>query len=266
MKVTDRSEDRFVVEKIVNKIQPSPTTVGKITRNANDLVKLAEKGDFQKEAEMMKYTVVETAAFGEKQGFIQGLGYNQSLVRFAFDNSVGTVSRMLKSSVGFVVAVVSADIKAGVKPFDELKESIKGNVIRAKKIEKMMQVALDVKSKLGGNTDLKAVTNYYAQAKADTTQEFSGSIQPNNIGRDFAFIHYCQTAELNKVSEPVKGLRGAYLIKPTLRSQFSQQDYNVQRNNIRDRILQSKRSQFINQWLTNLREENKIVDERYKYY
>lgn len=266
IKVTDRSEERYVVEKIVNKIQPSPTTLGKITRNANDLVKLAEKGDFQKEAEMMKYTVVETPAFGQKPGYIAGLGYNLALVNFAFDNSVGDVSRVLHSNTGFVVAIVSAEIKAGVKPFEDLKETIKTNVIREKKIAKMMQVAADVKAKLGSNTDLKAVTNYYASVKADTTQEFSGIVQPVNVGRDYSFIHYCQTAELNKVSEPIKGLRGAYLIKPTLRTQFSQDDYNAQRNSIRDRILQTKKSQFLNQWINKLKEDNEVVDNRYKYY
>ncbi len=265
IKVTDRSEERFVVEKIVNKIQPSPTTLAKITRSANDLVKLAEKGDFQKEAEMMKLTVVETPAFGEKPGYIQGLGFNMSLVRFAFDNSVGDVSKVLRSAVGYVVAIVSSEIKAGVRPFEDLKESIKTNVIREKKIEKMMQVAADVKTKLGNNADLKAVTNFYASAKADTTQEFSGVVQPN-IGRDYSFIYYCQTAELNKVSEPIKGLRGAYLIKPTLRTRPAQADYVAQRNSLRDRVLQSKKSQFFNQWLNNLKEESKIVDERYKYY
>lgn len=266
MKVTDRSDDRFVVEKIANKIQPSTTTTTKITRNANDLIKLAKSGDFQKEAEMMKYNVIETQPFTKKAGYINPIGYNPSLVAWAFDNNVGTVSeRYFKTPAGFVVAFVSADIKAGVKTFEELKESIKSSVIREKKIEKMMQVAADAKSKLGGNNDLNSVPGFYPNVKADTTTEFSGSIQPN-VGRDFAFIYYCKVNELNKVSNPVKGLRGAYLIKPTFRTQFSQSDYAAQRNAIRDRLIQSKRSQFFNQWLSALREETKIVDERYKYY
>lgn len=265
VKVTDRSDDRFVVEKITNKIQPSTSTTAKITRSANDLVKLAKDGDFQKQAEMLKLNVVETPAFTEKPNFIPGVGYAQSLVRFAFDNSTGAVSDVYKIASGYIVAYVSSETKAGVKPFEELKETIKANVIKEKKLEKMMQMAADAKSKLGGNNDLKAITSFYPNLKADTTNEFSGSVYPN-VGRDFAFIHYCKTADLNKISGPVKGLRGAYLIKPTARTQFSQQDYSAQRNSIRDKVLQTKKGQFFNQWLTSLRDETKIVDERYKYY
>jgi peptidyl-prolyl cis-trans isomerase D len=264
IKVTDRSDDRFVVEKITNKIQPSTSTTAKITRSANDLVKLAKEGDFQKQAEMMKLNVVETPAFAEKPNFIPGLGYLQSIVRFAFDNGAGTVSDVYRIASGYIVAYVSADIKAGVKPFEEEKETIKTAVIKQKKLEKMMKMAADAKSKLGGG-DLKAISNFYPNLKADTTTEFSGTIYPN-VGRDFAFIHYCKTAELNKVSEPVKGLRGAYLIKPTSRTQFSQQDYTAQRNSIRDKILQNKKGQVFNQWLTAIRDDIKIVDDRYKYF
>lgn len=265
IKVTDRSDDRFVVEKITNKIQPSASTLTKITRNANDLIKLAKDGEFQKEAEMMKYNVIETPAFTEKGGFLPGLGYNPSLVRWAFDNSVGTVSNIFKMSSGFVVAVVSSDIKAGVRPFDDLKESIRVNVINEKKIDKMMKVAADVKSKLGSGNDLNAGVNYAAGVKVDTTTTFSGVVLPN-IGRDVAFINYCRTATLNKISEPVKGQKGAYLIKPILRTEVSSQEYQAQRNAIRDQILQTKKSQFFSQWLAGVKEQEKIVDERYKYY
>lgn len=265
IKVTDRSDDRFVVEKIASKIAPSPTTLNKIVRNANELVKLSREGDFQKEAEMLKYNVVETPAFTEKAGFISPLGYNPSLVTWAFSSKVGEISEYFKTPTGYVVAMVSADIKAGVKPFEDLKESVKINVIKEKKLEKMMQAAADAKAKLGGNSDLKAVSNFYPNVKADTTTEFSGTVFPN-VGRDFAFIQYCQKAELNKVSAPVKGLRGAYLIKPVFRTQFNEQDYTAQRNAIRDRLLQQKKSQSFNQWLAKLREDVKVVDERYKYY
>ncbi len=265
IKVTDRSEDKFVVEKIVNKIAPSPTTATRIQRNANDLVKLAKDEDFQKAAEMMKFKVVETPAFTQKPNFIPGLGYNQTLVQWAFENSVGDVSDVFSTPAGYIVASVSADIKAGVKPFEDLKEAIKVNVVKEKKLEKMMAEAADAKAKLAGSNDLKLVTNFYPSIKVDTTTTFSGSVLPN-VGRDFAFIEACAKGDLDKISNPIKGLRGAYLIKPTFRTPFSQQDYASQRDAIRDKILQGKKQQFFQQWLTSLRDEEKIVDERYKYF
>lgn len=264
IKTTDRSSDRFVVEKIVKKIAPSTATLAKITRQANDLIKLSRDSDFSKEAENLKLTVQETPAFAEKAGYISPLGYHPSMIQWAFNSSVGEVSHIFKTPTGYVVAQVSADIKAGVKPFEDVKESVRINVVKEKKLEKMMAAAADVRNKLGNN-DISAVSSINPSLKADTTTEFSGLMFPN-VGRDYAFIHYCQTGELNKVSQPVKGLRGAYIIKPTFRTQVNEQDYAAQRNAIRDRLLQQKKNQSFNQWLANAREQVKIVDERYLFF
>jgi parvulin-like peptidyl-prolyl isomerase len=72
--------------------------------------------------------------------------------------------------------------------------------------------------------------------------------------------------DLNKVSGPIKGLRGYYLIKLISKSTFDNAVYQAQRNQIRDNILQEKKSMFFNQWLAKIKKDAKIVDNRYKVF
>ena len=73
-------------------------------------------------------------------------------------------------------------------------------------------------------------------------------------------------SDLNKVTEPVKGLRGYYLIKVTKRTPFDQKLYSTQSSTLRSTMIQEKRSRFLNQWVTEIKESSEIVDNRYLFY
>jgi parvulin-like peptidyl-prolyl isomerase len=74
------------------------------------------------------------------------------------------------------------------------------------------------------------------------------------------------TAKLNKVTEPVKGSRGYYLIKVTNRSAFDQALYSQQSTQLRSTMLQEKRSRFLNQWVTEIKESADIKDNRHLFF
>ncbi|HVO75900.1 MAG TPA: hypothetical protein VMT35_17890, partial [Ignavibacteriaceae bacterium] len=92
----------------------------------------------------------------------------------------------------------------------------------------------------------------------------TGSIP--TIGRDYAFIAKAQELKLNTISEPLKGVRGYYLLKVTHRSNFDSSDYEIKRNTIRDQILSEKRNMYFSQWLTKVKKDADIEDNRYKFF
>ena len=75
-----------------------------------------------------------------------------------------------------------------------------------------------------------------------------------------------ESMELNKVSEPVKGLRGYYLIKVLKRTSFDSTAYVNQSTAIRNSMLQEKRNKFLNQWVSELKETADIKDNRYLFF
>jgi hypothetical protein len=63
----------------------------------------------------------------------------------------------------------------------------------------------------------------------------------------------------------VEGLRGAYLLQLLSRSGFDSTAYAAQREMLASRLLAEKRSQFVNDWLQQLREQAEIEDNRDLY-
>ncbi|HSM63758.1 MAG TPA: peptidylprolyl isomerase, partial [Gillisia sp.] len=79
IKTTGKTNNKFVVEKIVNPISTSAATKEAIYGKAYDFSYVADKNDFENEAKLMNYNVLETQAFVENAYSIPGLGTNKRI-------------------------------------------------------------------------------------------------------------------------------------------------------------------------------------------
>jgi peptidyl-prolyl cis-trans isomerase D len=206
----------------------------------------------------------ESSPFGKETYSIPGIGVNKRLVDFAFENGLNQVSEVHKVTNGYVVARISEVTNEGAKPFDEVKSLVQPLVIREKKYLMANNYAAKLKSQIG--SDIFKAKSLNQKLIADTTGQFSPNGSIPNIGRDYAFIHTAVNADLNKVSDPIKGFRGYFLIKVTERSSFDSVAYSVQRNALRDQLIQEKRSMYVNQWLEKLKKDADIEDKRYVFF
>lgn len=264
IKVTGRSNNKYIVEKITNPVQTSATTKDRLFNNADEFSYLANKTGFEKAAEEFQVEVLETTPFDEEVYAVPGLGYNKRIINFAFNNKLNSVSDVFRVPSGYVVVKVAEVIKEGFKNFDEVKETIKPLVLREKKFEKALLIAGDIKKNVG--SDFNKAVSVFDRATVSNTGEFTISGVIPNVGKDFAFMHAALNSELNKVTEPVKGVKGYYLIKVTSRTDFDKAAFELQRNSIMSNILQEKRSNIFNSWLQAVKKEAKIVDNRHLFY
>ena len=266
VKVTNRTNSKLVVEKISNKIAASATTIDKIYNDAGDFAYLADKNDFEEEAAVLNYQVKETIPFIESAGVVPGVGANKGLVKFAFENSVGSVSEVYKVNAGYVVAIIAEKLSAGYKPFDEVKNQIENNIKNEKKLAKTFELAQNVKNNLGESTNLKEAGSAFSYASYNTSTDFIRTSSMPGAGKDFALTDFAFKAELNKITGPVKGLRASYLVKVTYRTKLQDGTYEAQREGFRNDLLNSKQSQYFSQWVENLKKEADVEDLRYKYF
>jgi len=264
IKVTDASNDKVVLEKLVNKIETSASTSDKIYNDANDFSYIANENGFDKEAKMLKYKVIESGAFTEEAGVIPGLGLNRSLIKFIFNGSIGDISEVYKVAAGYVVCTITSSEKAGFRPFEELKETIKSQVIREKKVEKAMKIAANLKKEING--DFNVAYNVYPQATVALGVTFTPGGTIPSLGREYGLLNYGVDGKVGVISDPVKGTRGAFIVKITNRTQFDENAYAVQRNIIRDNLIQFRKQRLISEWMQKIRKEADIEDNRYKFY
>lgn len=136
--------------------------------------------------------------------------------------------------------------------------------MREMKFEKIKGMAENLFKKIGG--DLNKVSSIDSRIMVQQTGSFTPASTIPNIGRDYGFINAAQKLDVNKISEPVKGLRGYYLIKVSKRTPFDKTIYSAQSSNIRNMLFQEKRSRFLNQWVTDIKKSADIIDNRYLFY
>ncbi|PKL81865.1 MAG: hypothetical protein CVV24_13075 [Ignavibacteriae bacterium HGW-Ignavibacteriae-3] len=266
IKVTDRSNQDFVIEKIVNKIQPSGTTVDKLYQDAQDFSYIAKKDGFETEAKVMKYSVIETPSFDKETQGIPGIGVNKALVNFAFDNSIGEISEVYRVQAGHAVVMVSDVTKPGLKSFDETKVQIKNTLLQKMKLEKALSIAKEIRAKIGDNGDANIAKTVFASVRVDSTSEFTSSGSIPGIGLDYSFSEYSLKGEMNKWSQPVKGSSNVYLIDVTFRTKFDPAQFDAQKAEIKKQLMFSKKSNFYSQWLLDLKNEVEVVDNRFQFF
>jgi peptidyl-prolyl cis-trans isomerase D len=264
IKVTGRSDKKFVVEKIVNQIKSSASTVDANYNAARDFAYVAEKNDFEKEAEVMNYNIQETTPFDKEAYAVPGLGMNKRIIEYAFANSKGSISDVFRVAPGFAVVQVSEVIKEGFRPFEELETTIRPLVLREKKFAKAKELAEKISSQL--NNNIERASEIDSRVTVGTTGTFTPSGVVPQVGRDYSFSAAAMELPLNKISEPVKGSKGYYLIQVTDRIEFDQSLYDMQRTSLRDNIYQEKKNSYFNLWLQQIKKDADIVDNRYIFY
>ncbi len=264
IKVEAKSDKRFVVEKTSAPIKPSAATKDSKLSLAQDFSYVADKNGFEKEAELMKYKVTETVPFNKDAVYIPGIGQNKNLVTWAFDNSKGKINEPVKLQSGYFVIMVSDITPEGTKPFNDVKNIIKPVVLREMKYAKAKEILTDAAGKINGN--LAAAPSLNNKISVDTSGIFNLAGSIPKIGRDYAFMEKAFSMNPGQLSGPVKGQRGYYLIKLLSKTSFDNTAYQAQRNQIRDNILQEKKSTFFSQWLAKIKKDAKIVDNRSKFY
>lgn len=264
IKVTDRTDKKYVVEKIVNQIKQSASTRDRMKNMADDFSYLAKKNDFDQEANMMKYQIQETPLFSENAVSVPMIGFNERLVKFAFSNSLNTISDPFKVPNGYVVVKIIESTNERYRPFDELKSQLKVAVTREKRFEKLKSIADDIYNKING--DIDKVSSVNPNVTIQSTGPFTPAGTVPNIGRDYGFIDAAMTLDLDKVSQPVKGIRGYYLIKVTERTPFDKNNFEAKSSEIRNNLMQEKRNSYLNQWITEIKKEAHIVDNRDRFF
>jgi parvulin-like peptidyl-prolyl isomerase len=262
--VTDQSTNKYVVERIINKVQESAATRDANYTAASDFAYLAEKNGFEKEAELVGYNIQQSANFTEKSASIPGLGASKQLIKFAFENGLNSISEVHRLPTGYVVAKITEVIPEGVESFEESKTKVRQLFSVEKKYNKTHDLAVEVMKKTGN--DINKVSEIDSRIQVGTTGRFNSTTSIPTIGKDNAFIQTALSLNKGETSEPFRGLRGNYVIYLTEKTDFDSTTYKNQSSLIRNNLIQEKQNAALNLWLTELREKADIEDNRYMFF
>jgi peptidyl-prolyl cis-trans isomerase D len=261
IKVLGRDARELKVANITLKIAPSSQTKNTLFERTKDFAYNARETEFTKEAQQMGFEVKQTEVL-ETGGVIPGVGVNPGVSRWAFNEKLGSVSEPFTIPSGYAVFSIAEVRDAGVRPFDEVKESVRPLALREKKVEKTKLQATTAREKLQQGEGVEKLAQLTPGVQVQETGSFTlgGSIP--GVGRDQNFLGAVASLQPGQVSPAVQSMRGAYVIQLVSASGFDSTAYAGQRESLRTRLLQEKRNRYLSDWLAKLKEKADIEDNR----
>ena len=264
IKVTGREAREVKLATVMIPIETSSQTRADMFERARDFAYNARKNDFGKEAEALGMRVLD-GPVQQKAAVIPGIGVDQPITRWVFNNGVGEISEPFTVNAGYSVVTVAEVKNEGIRPFDEVRENLRQPTLRQMKIARTMQIAAELRAKLADGDSLGRIAQFNPSITVRETGTFSliGGIP--GVGRDMSFQGALLGLAVGQISPPVESMRGAYLIQLVSASGFDSTRYAAERENLRGRVYQEKKSRHMADWLQQLRAQAEIEDHRDLY-
>ncbi len=255
--IEGRDQRQVKIADIALPVKASSQTKDDAFQRAQDFAYGAKDGKFEKDAESFNLQVKETGQF-QKSVMIPGIGSSETVMKFAFDKGLGDISEACQVNGGVGVFKISEVKKEGVRPFEEVKDNLKPRVLRKKKMSMMKEVVQKQRSSMNDTLDLGSLASADARIAVQTTGQFSANGAIPTIGRDNSFLGVALTAPVRKVTAPVEGLRGYFLVKVLDRTPFDSTSFNSQRNILAAQMVQEKKQRIFADCLDKLKAKSDI--------
>lgn len=258
MQVMERTPARPKVKLAIleRKVIASSRTYSKIFNEAKQFAAELKADNFEKKAEEKTLTVRfanETQATAPR---IAEIPQSRQIIRWAFENDKNVVSDVFDCGTQYVVAMNKEVGEKGYAPLTKVQEQIRAEIIRDKKADILIK-------KMSGKSSLVALAGeLQSEVKTAEAVNFS-SFQFGGAGFEPALIGKATTLEMNKLSAPVKGNSGVYVLQVVNKA-----DNGMPFDVAMSKMQLNSRTSYTLPYtvLQNLRDKAEITDNRIKFF
>ena len=205
------------------------------------------------------------ASVSENDREIAGLENARLLIRAAYETEKGKVimsqegSPIFELGDNYVIATLAGVTEEGIATFEDIKARIELNVLKEKKSELLVKKANDA---MNGKTDLDAIASALNSEVKNATNVNFNSFQVPGVGLEPAVIGTVASLEVDKLSKPVPGNNGVFIVKVTSVNQNTDADATSEQL----RMAQNLNYRATSQAFEAHRKKVEITDKRSKFY
>lgn len=251
-------EPAFKIAYFAKAVEPSEETINSASTAATQFASQSrDVKSFDANAQKQKLSA-RVADVKPNEFSILGIGGARRLIKWVYDNKIGTVSEPENIGDKYVVAVITGEKEEGVPSGKDLRVQLESIVRNLKKAKQIIE-------KIGNNRDLNAIATTFKTIvnRADSISFLSPFIP--GIGQESKVSGAAFDAKnKGKVSEPIAGNMAVFLVKnESLGMKPSTEgDYKVRR----EQMEQSMKGNYAYKFSEALRKSATIKDNRIDFY
>lgn len=215
--------------------------------------------NMEKNAEEAGYTITPRTNLRSSEHYVGGVRSTREALKWIFDAKPGEVSPLYECGENdhlLVVALEAVNPK-GYASLNQVADMLRPEVIRDKKAAKIMD-------QMKGFTSLDQVKGMQ-NAVSDSVKHVTFSA-PAYVGvtrgSEPAVSAYASKTEVNKVSGPIKGFSGVYMIQPYSKEKGAE-TFDVKKE---EESVKAMAPRYAQQCLFELQLKNNVEDKRYLFF
>ncbi len=245
------SNEKIRLALLSQEVRPGNTTVSAYFAKARDFSSNSDNSidKFNELVEKEGYTKRIANNIAPETEVIAGIENPSSIINWIFndDTEKESVSSAFQDGDMFIVGIVTEVREEGIAPLNQIKDQITAKVVKQKKAEKFV-------------SEMKGETNLVKTAK---NISFSSS-RLNDDGIEYNVIATAVYSEKDKISEPIIGENGVYVLKVSSKTgidNIEEIDVSNDKNNAQRRYyFRVSREAF-----DAVKEAADVKDDRYKF-
>lgn len=264
-KRTTDGREEVEARHILMDIKPSETTRNDIRRELRNLEFTAEEVGFDKAVDSLGFTMATSNKLKDGDSYVAGLGQFASAVRFAFRGELEEFSSLLQNDKALAVFRLKEIIPAGPRPLEEVTRGIERRLLNDAKLKAASTQAEELRSSLSSETEFSSVSMEREGLAYEKVEAVRSTASIKGLGRIHSIYGYLAEAEAGSISQAIETNRGYVIIKLIAKSELDEQKFMDVRESLKETMMQTRRNDAWTQYLEDLRNEAKIIDNRQKF-
>jgi len=269
IKVTDiRTTDgnkEVKASHILKKSDPSEITKKNFADNVADIEMLINEKSLEEIAKEKDLKIQETPEFYKDSRYIGGIGQEEALVKFAFDNKVGEIADPInKDDKAYTFAEISYKVGEHFLPLEEVSDRIRNSIEKDKKNDRAIEIAEKFYAENNGNDFIELATKEGWKVIDATAINAKNSIPKVGIVEDLnkALLE----KKVGQTTQLVKTEKGAFVAKIIARTEADLDKYEKEKDTLLEALKERKENEHYNDWYTELKKAADIEDNRDEFF
>ena len=247
---------RRIVFKLAAGVETRETLASQIDELANEAL---ESKSLDAAAEKLEMEVKETGLFSQRDRFVQGIGMDsQTFVRSAFwlddDNKISDV---VMTANAYYVLELAETKESRVRELDEVEAQVRNAVTRQEGLVLAQNKAADLASRINRLDDLKTVDEELASSVKESEPITRSGYVPGVPG-DRQFYNAAFALDPGKLSAPILGKNGAYLLEVIEKVPFDEEKFKEEKEKFKEQLTDQKMRMLTEDWHGWLRAGAKV--------